>query len=192
MRFFRIVLVASMLVGSAAATTNHSGLRGPSMRGPISPVCAAERPCSAPAKALTLVFRSNGRTVGRTQTDNHGWYRVALRPGYYTVGTTSTNTFGTGSNLHAPEWPPVIGVSTSRSTPASVSTATRATRQTISSTRYGRLPERTLSRRSLARAARCVFRTRARTVLTSLRSQRSPGYASNGAVTHARSSSCPA
>ncbi len=64
------------------------------MRGPITPVCAAEQPCSAPAKGVTLVFSRNGRTVGRTTTNAEGWYRVTLRPGLYTVGITSTQTSG--------------------------------------------------------------------------------------------------
>ena len=44
----------------------------------ISPVCAAEQPCDAPAKHATLLFSRNGAVVGRAITDTEGRYRVQL------------------------------------------------------------------------------------------------------------------
>jgi hypothetical protein len=94
MRLFMTALVAVTLVGAAGATTSPSGLRGLVMRGPVTPVCAAEQPCDAPAKGVVLVFSNNDRVVGRATTNTQGWYRVALRPGVYAVRTGSTQTVG--------------------------------------------------------------------------------------------------
>jgi hypothetical protein len=96
MRFLLPAVVAAVLVGSAGAATISSGLRGFVMRGPVSPVCVAEQPCSAPAKGVTLDFSRNGRTVGRTTTNAKGWYRVTLRPALYSVGIASAQTAGRG------------------------------------------------------------------------------------------------
>jgi hypothetical protein len=90
MRSIFIMLVAAFIAGPAAAITNPSdGLRGLVMRGPITPVCVAEQPCSAPATGVTLVFSSNGRTVGHAITNAKGWYRITLRPGRYSVAIGS-------------------------------------------------------------------------------------------------------
>ena len=72
-----------------------SGLRGTVVRGPTLPVCRAGTACSAPAMRVVLVFRRNGREA-RTRTDAKGRYRVALVPGVWSVGLTST---GVGSGL---------------------------------------------------------------------------------------------
>lgn len=71
--------------GSSGASTSASGLWGVVMRGPISPVCSAEQPCSAPAKKVTLVFARNGEVVRRATTNEKGRYRVVLAPGVYSV-----------------------------------------------------------------------------------------------------------
>ena len=88
-RFFLTALVAAVLVGTAGATTSTSGLRGLVTRGPITPVCAAEQPCTAPATGVTLTFWSSGHVVGRATTNANGWYRISLRPGTYGVGMAS-------------------------------------------------------------------------------------------------------
>lgn len=92
MRIFLIAFIAALLVGTAGASTS-SGLHGRVMRGPISPVCIAMQPCTAPAKGLTLVFSRHGRAVARTITNSDGWYRVTLARGLYTVaaGTSAAN-----------------------------------------------------------------------------------------------------
>jgi hypothetical protein len=76
-----------VLAGAAAARTtpSTSGLRGLVTRGPITPVCVAEQPCSEPAPGVTLVFSRNGRVVGRTVTNGYGRYRVKLPAGLYAV-----------------------------------------------------------------------------------------------------------
>jgi hypothetical protein len=77
--------VAALAGGSARATTGTNGLYGDVTRGPITPVCVAERPCSEPVVGATLVFSRSGREVGRTRTHADGSYRLALPPGTYAV-----------------------------------------------------------------------------------------------------------
>src|SRR5205807_5461088 len=74
-------LAAVIAASSAGAATSSSGLRGLVMRGPNTPVCTAEQPCSEPAKNVTLVFSRNGQVVRRAKTNDQGRYRVALAPG---------------------------------------------------------------------------------------------------------------
>ncbi len=94
MRFIFIALAGAFVAGSAGATTTPgNGLRGLVTRGPITPVCVAEQPCTAPATGVTLVFSSNGRPVGHAITNAKGWYRVTLRPGRYSVAIRSTQSF---------------------------------------------------------------------------------------------------
>jgi hypothetical protein len=55
------------------------------MRGPISPICVAEQPCTGPARNVTLLFSRDGHVIGRSVTDNAGRYRVRLPAGLYAV-----------------------------------------------------------------------------------------------------------
>jgi hypothetical protein len=81
-----ILFLALVLAGAAAAgTITPSGLRGLVMRGPITPVCVAGQPCSAPAPHVTLLFLRNGRVIGRAVTNDDGRYRIRLRAGFYSV-----------------------------------------------------------------------------------------------------------
>jgi len=82
MRTLGVAVAVLLLAVPAAATT--SGLRGVVRRGPITPVCSAGRPCSAPAKEIALTFARHGHTW-KTKTDDEGRYRIALRPGVYSV-----------------------------------------------------------------------------------------------------------
>jgi hypothetical protein len=77
--------VALALAGSAQTATKASGLRGLVTRGPITPVCMIEQPCSEPATGVTLLFSRNGRLVGRAVTNGDGRYRVRLPAGLYSV-----------------------------------------------------------------------------------------------------------
>lgn len=76
--------MASVLLLAVSAGAATSGLRGVVTRSPITPVCQAERPCSAPAAHVPLAFTRLGRTW-TTKTDAHGRYRIDLHPGVYTV-----------------------------------------------------------------------------------------------------------
>jgi hypothetical protein len=80
----------------AAAGTGASGLRGIVMRGPITPVCRAGEPCSAPAKFVTLRFLRAGSVAGRATTGADGRYRIRLAPGYYDVRSLATPRIGRG------------------------------------------------------------------------------------------------
>jgi hypothetical protein len=90
MRFLAAIAIAiSLATASAATATTRSGLRGVVRRAPISPVCIAEKPCSAPVKHAKLTFTRG--TVSRSLvTDADGRYRVLLAPGRYTVRIGAT------------------------------------------------------------------------------------------------------
>jgi hypothetical protein len=85
------VLLALMIVaGAGAGAGAHTplvsrGLQCVVIRGPITPMCVAEEPCTEPAKSVTLLFSRNGRVVGRAVTDSAGRYRLRLPAGVYAV-----------------------------------------------------------------------------------------------------------
>jgi hypothetical protein len=85
-----MAFLAAVLAAFAAAPT--TGLYGTVHRGPIVPVCRAGEPCDGPAH-VTLVFSRLGETVARVHTREDGSYRIRLRPGRYSVRTTSTSIF---------------------------------------------------------------------------------------------------
>jgi hypothetical protein len=74
-----------LLGGPAQGSTVKSGLYGTVTRGPITPVCVAEEPCSAPVAGAVIVFSQSGRQAARTRTAANGMYRIALTPGTYVV-----------------------------------------------------------------------------------------------------------
>jgi len=93
----RLVLIAFvLLVAPAGAATVPSGLHGIVTRSPITPICAVDKPCSAPAKNVLLVFSRFGRDVGRTRTDAAGRYRIQLPAGVYRVWRNVTTGIGRG------------------------------------------------------------------------------------------------
>ncbi|MEN3312380.1 MAG: hypothetical protein V7645_1709 [Actinomycetota bacterium] len=90
-------LALGIVAGAGAeATAVPSGLRGVVMRGPISPMCVAEQPCTEPAKNVTLLFSRNGRIVGRALTDSAGRYRLRLPAGVYAVRRPAAVGIGRG------------------------------------------------------------------------------------------------
>jgi hypothetical protein len=90
------LLAVVLAVSPASATTSSSGLRGVVKRGPISPVCRAEEPCSEPARHVTLLFSRNGRVLGRSTTDAVGRYRIGLPAGSYRVSRPVSPRVGRG------------------------------------------------------------------------------------------------
>ena len=79
-----VALVLASVGTAHVAAATVTGVRGVVLRGPIHPVCAAEQPCTAPAKKVVLHFV--GRyTSGWVKTDLRGRYLIALAPGSYTV-----------------------------------------------------------------------------------------------------------
>ena len=84
---YLVVLAASLaLVAGAGAhrTTLRSGLYGTVVRGPITPVCVAGVPCSAPAAGAVLVF-TRGAVIDRVTVASDGSYRLHLPAGTYAV-----------------------------------------------------------------------------------------------------------
>lgn len=86
MRYVAVLAGALALVAGAGArrATLRSGLYGTVMRGPITPVCVAGVPCSAPAVGAVLVF-TRGAVVARATVASDGGYRLRLPAGVYTV-----------------------------------------------------------------------------------------------------------
>jgi hypothetical protein len=89
-------MAAALLLPSSGSTATQSGLWGTVRRGPITPVCMEGRPCDGPAASLTLVFVRNGRVAARVTTKQDGSYRIALRPGTYSVRTPQKISIGRG------------------------------------------------------------------------------------------------
>lgn len=89
MRPFALAAVAALALGCGAAGggTLKSGLKGRVTRGPITPVCHVNVPCSEPARGVKLLFYRSGKVVARATTNNKGWYQIGLKPGAYSVRT---------------------------------------------------------------------------------------------------------
>jgi hypothetical protein len=96
MRLLLLVAAAVLALASAGAATTTSGLWGVVERGPITPVCVVGKPCSAPARNVTLVFVRNGSEVRRATTDARGRYRVRLAPALYAVRLARPPRIGRG------------------------------------------------------------------------------------------------
>jgi hypothetical protein len=86
MRYLAVIAGSLAVVAGAGAhrTTLRSGLYGTVMKGPITPVCVAEMPCSAPAAGAVLVF-TRGAVVDRVTVAADGSYRLRLPAGTYAV-----------------------------------------------------------------------------------------------------------
>jgi hypothetical protein len=85
-----VVLAALPLLSSCGGQQqlhggDTAGLEGMVSRGPITPTCTIGKPCSAPARGLTLTFSKGGSVVARVKTGDDGSFRIALPPGSYVV-----------------------------------------------------------------------------------------------------------
>jgi hypothetical protein len=92
-RALLIALAALAVAVPASAGTKSTGLRGIVTRGPITPVCRVDTPCSAPAKHITIVFTRNGVSKS-TVTGDDGRYSIWLATGTYAVRIPSAAKFG--------------------------------------------------------------------------------------------------
>jgi hypothetical protein len=87
----RLLVLAALPVLSSCGGSQQAlhggtgGLQGKVARGPITPICTLGKPCSAPARGLTLSFSRDGKVVARVKTGNDGTYRVNLPAGRYFV-----------------------------------------------------------------------------------------------------------
>ena len=97
MRVLIVTICAGVVAATAAGASPQSGVSGVVDRGPISPMCVAEQPCSAPARHVRVVFLQSGRAAGQATTDDAGKYRVALPAGAYTVQVAGRTMQGAGS-----------------------------------------------------------------------------------------------
>ena len=80
-----LVATATVLgVGAFGASASSSGLRGLVTKSPTQPVCAVEKPCSAPAAGVIITFTRAGATRSAT-TRADGRYSIALHSGSYSV-----------------------------------------------------------------------------------------------------------
>jgi hypothetical protein len=77
-----------MLAFAPATGGATSGLRGLVTRGPTTPVCRVDQPCSEPAAHVKLTFVRAGRSWS-VVTSAEGRYRIALVPGRYAVRIAS-------------------------------------------------------------------------------------------------------
>jgi hypothetical protein len=88
--FLTAVFVAALVnVASASTTALSTGLYGHVTKGPISPVCTAEQPCSGPAAGVSLRFLRGAQLVAAARVKADGTYSVALPIGVYSVASTS-------------------------------------------------------------------------------------------------------
>ena len=83
-----IAAITASTFAPSSTVAPRSGLYGVVTRGPITPVCVAEQPCSVPAKGLLLRFTSADTTT-TTRTNDDGAYRIRLRAGTYRVAAAS-------------------------------------------------------------------------------------------------------
>jgi hypothetical protein len=96
MRGVAVILSVLALSASADGATG-SGVYGRISRGPVTPVCVAERPCSVSAAGTTLEFVRSGVVVARVVTAKDGTYRARLDAGVYLV--RSAQSAGIGSRI---------------------------------------------------------------------------------------------
>jgi hypothetical protein len=83
--FLLIPIVAVLVWCGVASATIRSGAFGTVTRGPITPVCAAEQPCSGPATGAVLTFFKGAQQAAKVTVGAAGTYKVRLAPGLYTV-----------------------------------------------------------------------------------------------------------
>jgi carboxypeptidase family protein len=73
------------VVAATILATLLSGLYGVVTRGPVTPVCRVDEPCTAPYAHATLLFSRSGMTTRRVTTGAQGTYRIALSPGRWSL-----------------------------------------------------------------------------------------------------------
>ena len=98
----------------AILATLLSGLYGVVTRGPTTPVCRVDAPCTAPYANATLIFSRPG-LARRVTTNAKGAYRIALAPGRWSLRV---------NNAHFGAKPTTVWVPTGRYAKLNVSVDT--------------------------------------------------------------------
>ncbi len=82
-----VALIASGLLWLAPASAQQpgTGLYGTVTKSPASPVCVAERGCTAVAAGATVEAVRGHTVVAHTKTGSKGGYRLRLLPGSYSI-----------------------------------------------------------------------------------------------------------
>ncbi len=81
------LLLAALGIGSCSGdrlSGPSTGLVGTAVRGPITPVCQIDVPCSAPFSAGFTVWQRS-RPIASFRSDGQGRFTVRLEPGTYTI-----------------------------------------------------------------------------------------------------------
>lgn len=76
------VAFAIAAFGCSDLAEPSTGLEGTVTRGPVTPVCVVDVPCSAPFSARFAVWQ-NSRFVSSFRSDDQGRFGVRLEPGTY-------------------------------------------------------------------------------------------------------------
>ena len=82
--FAALAIVTTAGCGGSTSATPTTGLTGTVTRGPVTPVCTGNVPCTAPFSAGFAV-EGNGREVAHFRSDDTGHFTVMLAPGTYLV-----------------------------------------------------------------------------------------------------------
>jgi hypothetical protein len=98
------IVVAALMPGSAAFAigpprppqpgplpplpTTGTGVAGHVSRGSVTPICRVRQLCYRPAR-VTLTFGRHSAATVRVATLSTGEFRIALKPGVYTVSVAS-------------------------------------------------------------------------------------------------------
>jgi hypothetical protein len=86
MRIVGLLCAGAVAVsGGVAAAQSDTGLYGRVVIYPALPVCQQGTSCSRPAGHVVLRFWRDGHPVAAVRTKADGTFRLALRPGIYTV-----------------------------------------------------------------------------------------------------------
>ncbi len=82
-----ILVLAALGIGSCSGgrlSSPSTGLVGTAVRGPVTPVCQVDVPCSAPFSAGFTVWQRS-RRIASFRSDDQGRFTVRLEPGSYTI-----------------------------------------------------------------------------------------------------------
>jgi len=81
---FVVILFTFSACASTIEVPPDTGIEGQALLGPMCPVVREDQPCPDVGYQATMtVLTETGRTVTQFQTDEEGYFRIALPPGSY-------------------------------------------------------------------------------------------------------------